>query len=253
MHNMDKMKRLLLLFICFISIYANSQGTDERTGIQIFFKIDKEAFPKSWETEEISAKGTSLDKIEIDRSLKVIIKALSKYPIELVKENIAKIYILKSIEFYGQEFGATNSNDVIYIANNGELLGYSDFYIEKSFHHEFSSILLRNYPKLFNEEKWKRINKISYGNGGVQALKDSKDSQSFDSLLALNGFLFEYATSDLENDFNSFAENLFNPSDEFYLLVDKYVGIHQKYKLIIEFYSKLHKSLTEDFFRKIIK
>ena len=145
---MDKMKRLLLLFICFISIYANSQVTDERTGIQIFFKIDKEAFPKSWETEEISAKGTSLDKIEIDRSLKVIIKALSKYPIELVKENIAKIYILKSIEFYGQEFGATNSNDVIYIANNGELLGYSDFYIEKSFHHEFSSILLRNYPKL---------------------------------------------------------------------------------------------------------
>lgn len=247
------MKILLLLFICFFSIQANSQLTDKRTGIPIFFEIDNETFPKSWETEKISAKGISLDKIEIDRSFKVVIKALSKYPIEVLKENISKIYILKSLEFYGQEFGATNSQDVIYIANNGELLGYSDSYIEESFHHEFSSILLRNYPELFNEDNWERINKISYGNGGVQALKNSKDSQSFDSFLALKGFLYEYAISDLENDFNSFAENLFNPSVEFYLFVDKYVCIHQKYKLIIEFYAKLNKSFTEEYFREIIK
>ncbi len=246
--------KLIAVFIIIIFSTLNSLGqiVDERTGITIEFVANENTFPKSWQNKEIDAKAISLDLSQMERSLHIIKIAISKYPKEVLTKNIKKIYILKSIEFFGQPYGGTNSTDIVYIANSGIMAGYSDNYIEKSFHHEFSSILLRNYPKKIKNQKWKELNNLKYGDGGVEALKLSKDSQLYDSIFNANGFLYEYANSSFENDFNSFAESIFLPKDDFYEIINANSRLLKKYNLIIEFYSSINKEFSEEYFRSFI-
>jgi hypothetical protein len=248
---MNRIKKILLVVVLSIILcHLHAQVYNERTGVPIYSEVNEEIFPDGWKTDEIAPKAVSLDALELERSFKVINNALDKYPIGLIKNNLKGVYLLKTIEFYGQEYGGTNSDDMVYIANEGIDAGYTDNYIETTFHHEFSSILLRNYPDFLNVENWTRINTLPYGEGGVQALKDSTDSQDFDSKYNSNGFLNEYATSSFENDFNTFAENLFNPSDEFYKSIKEYPKLKQKLELILEFFFALDKTLTRDYFIK---
>lgn len=230
---------------------ANAQVFDERTGLTICYTIDAETFPETWRTDEIDAKGVALDEAELNRTLHVIKKALDKYPKDLIIKNLRKIYLLKSIEFYGQEFGGTNSYDVVYVANDGEAQGHTDSFIEQTFHQEFSSILLRNYPHILDSEKWMGINGIPYGAGGVQALKDSGDAMDFEPTLHSQGFLYQYAISSLENDFNSFAENIFCPLKGFHEALLKYPKLKQKYNMVLQFYNTLDKTLTRDYFESL--
>src|ERR1700741_38275 len=181
------MKKILLLFFLFVvpwSVFSQSV-TDPRTGIAIVFTEEENMFPASWYGDEISGKGLSLDTAEYARSEKMILKALSKYPVKVITNNLKKIYVLHSIQFYAQTFGGTNSNDVVYVGNKGVQMGYTDEYLEQTFHHEFSSVLLRKHPSYFDEEKWKAANSkdFSYGAGGVEALKSGESGQEFDAPL----------------------------------------------------------------------
>ncbi|HYG49894.1 MAG TPA: hypothetical protein VD905_03280 [Flavobacteriales bacterium] len=234
----------------FVSILAHAQEYTV-SGIPVRFIVTDETFPESWKSESINAQGVSLDSSEIERSLELVKKAFSKYPESILQANLRAIYVLKSIAFYGQAFGGTNSSDVLYIANNGRQSAYSDNYIEQTIHHEFSSILLRNFPDYFQKEKWLSYNKIEYGDGGVEALKTAKSSQVLDTALHVHGFLHQYASSDMENDFNSFAENIFLPELEFYDVVSTYPAIAGKFEIIISFYNALDELFTKKYFKKI--
>ncbi len=250
------MKYIILFtaLVCSITAFAHDTIVDDRTGIKIIFSADGKIFPDNWYEENINAQGISLDTTEYNRSEKIVKAALQKYPVELLKKNIKKIYILKNVTFYGQSFGGTNSTSNVYLSNNGINEGYTDFYLEQLFHKEFSSILLRNYKKNFKEEEWVKYNSddFTYGNGGVQALKDNKDSENLDTELNKAGFINQYATSSIENDFNAFAGNLFLPKNEFIQAITDHNNLKKKRKIIMEFYSKLDNSFTEKYFDEIL-
>jgi hypothetical protein len=231
---------------------SNANNSDEiKEIIPYHFVVDDVTLPEEWKTKNVSAKAISLDPKEIQRSKKIMNVALEKYPSKILEDNLTKIYVLKYLEFFGQKFGGTNSKDVIYLANQGKKNGYDDAYIEQGFHHEFSSILLRNYSDFFSESAWGKFNKLPYGKSGVDALRDDTDSQELNSKLAKKGFLHQYSISTMENDFNAFAEKIFKPTNEFYEFVDKYPIIKHKYNLTVEFYSKIDNSFTLDFFQKL--
>lgn len=244
--------KLLYTFITTILLSTGVFAQDlEVNGIPVLFVVNDETFPESWKTESINAQGIDLDTAEIKRSYELVKKAFAKYPETVLKNNLRAIYVLKSITFYGQPFGGTNSNDVLYIANKGKQSAYSDDYIEQTIHHEFSSILLRNFPDYFQKEKWLSYNKVGYGDGGVAALKSGSSSQVLDTALHARGFLHQYANSDMENDFNSFAENIFLPEMEFYNVADAYAPIAGKLELIIAFYNELDAQFSRKYFKKI--
>ncbi|MBU0488132.1 MAG: hypothetical protein KKA07_07415 [Bacteroidetes bacterium] len=250
------MKITILVVLSAISFMSFSQEkiVDERTGIEIIFSAEGNIFPDSWLSTTIDAKGISLDPEEYSRSKTVILQALLKYPIAVIKKNLKRIYILKEIEFYGKTFGGTNSTDIVYLSQNGTKNGYSNFYFEQLFHAEFSSILLRNYPQYFDKTNWLKNNssEFSYGDGGVNALKKNLSSERFDAKINEMGLINQYATSSMENDFNSFAKNLFLPKFGFSELIDKYALLKNKRALIIAFYGKIDSSFSEDFFDKIL-
>ena len=225
-------------------------------GDKIIFTADKGIFPSTWYDPEINAKAESLSESEIERSRSIIISALDKYPIEVLKDDLKSVYILKSMNFFGVDYGGTNSNDCVYVTNSGEDMGYSDIYIEETFHHEFSSVLLRKYKQLFDESGWRQINPDGFEyfdevTGGSGAIREGKASKEFDPEFHEMGFLYEYAGSTSENDFNSFAENIFMGDESFFKTVEGYEKLKAKLDLIIRFYNTINPRFTIEYFKEV--
>ncbi|MDD3859033.1 MAG: hypothetical protein PHW83_02450 [Bacteroidales bacterium] len=243
---------ILALSTTFNKINAQIGITDLRTGIEIVFVTEEEMFPESWTEGEINGEAGSLSVSERRRSGNIIKTALSKYPASVLNENLIKIYVLEYLKFYDVTFGGTNSNDIVYLTNKGEDNGYTDFYLEQTFHHEFSSILLRNNSDLFFSTKWESVNNddFVYGKGGVQEIYEDNASLSFEESYHQQGFLHQYAMSGVENDFNSIAENLFCPHPKFWEIYDSYPQIRLKTDLTIKLYHSLNEEFTKQYFLK---
>jgi hypothetical protein len=250
------MKRFRLVLLFSIPVFLHAGATKKDTvilGVPLKFGYHETIFPASWMTPPINGKGESLDPSEFLRTSSVMATALSKYPASVLSRNLRAVYILKSISFYQVGYGGTNSNEDVYLTNNGVARGYTNNYIEQTFHHEFSSILYRNFFTLFNESSWLGANPAGFDyndpENGVGAIRNNESSQELDTLLCERGFLTQYALSGLENDLNTVAQNLFRPAAGFWEIVDRYPRIRKKTRLLIRFYSLIDSSFSEEYFR----
>ena len=249
-------KRSILCFLLITPFYLAAQNPDTTIRkVYIEFNYNKDIFPVSWQPEPINATAQPIEISEIPRTKTVIAKALGKYPEVIFEYNLKTVYFLKEMKFYDVGYGGTNSTDAVYLTNEGISKGYTDKYLEQTFHHEFSSILLRNYPAFLDTNLWKGANSYNFTyndpENGVGAIRNNQSSQALDSLLCLKGVLTQYGGSSIENDVNTFAQNLFCPEKDFWNYVDRFPRIKQKAKLLISFYSKIGAMYTEQYFRKM--
>lgn len=235
------------------AIFSQTQDTTIQQ-VNVVFEYSVYNFPEDWRNEQINAQGQQIAIEEIPRSKRVIAKALNKYGDKLLEYNLKTVYFLKSMKFFNVGFGGTNSTDLLYLTNNGISMGYTDKYIEQTFHHEFSSILFRNYSRFFDTIAWKKANDPTFDyndpESGVGAIRKGRSSQVPDTSLARFGFLTEYSMSSLENDLNTLAQNLFLPDWGFWDIFDKSPGVRTKIQLLIAFYHGLDKRYTEQYFRR---
>jgi hypothetical protein len=159
------------------------------------------------------------------------------------------------MSFYKVDYGGTNSADAVYLTDDGEKNGYNDLYLEQTFHHEFSSILYRNYTSFLNERAWLAANPPGFDyidpENGVGAIRNNQSSQELDTALCKKGFLTQYSESGMENDLNTFAQHIFSPSPGFWDLVDNYPRIATKFNLLVLFYNSISPLFTEKYFRKL--
>jgi hypothetical protein len=159
------------------------------------------------------------------------------------------------MKFYNVAYGGTNSNDALYLTNNGKSNGYTDLYLEQTFHHEYSSILYRNHPSYFKEHLWQKANEAGFSytdpEQGIGAIRNNQSSQDLDTSLCRVGLLTQYATSGMENDINTFAQNLFSPSAGFWDIVDHYPRVKRKVRLLVAFYNKVNPVFTMAYFRRL--
>ena len=235
------------LLVSFILINASvSKGSidryvDPRTGIPIIFIHESDMYPESWLSPAINQKSKSIDTTEIERSQRIILNAFSKYPVRVLRTYLQRVYITSGLEAYGTPMGGTRSENRVYINNTGIKNGYTDDYIEHSFHHEFSSVLLLNSDTIFNSETWNAFNDSSftYGNDEFESIREGRSWQTFDTLLHEKGFIHAYACTTLENDFNSFAQYLFLPPNEFIAAIKKCPRLKRKLFYVIDFYCKI--------------
>lgn len=252
---------LLSATVCAILLHASQDGTgsktkltDTRTQVQIVLELQPEMFPKSWREAPINAEAVPLAPTEVDRSRNLASAALSVYPSKVLKRDLIRVYVCRSIKFYGLEYGGTNSLDTVYLTNDGPDKGYSDAYVIGSFHHELSSIFLRNHPELIKEDAWTANNPddFKYGAGGTEALRSGKASTKYNETLAESGFIAQYAQASFEEDFNMTVEGMFSGNPRFWQLVDAHSRFRAKVLLAIKFYSGLDPAFTESFFRSMI-
>lgn len=246
--------------LAFSFVFLLNQSFAQRTdttirGVKIYFTVKTvSAFPVEWQTAPTSAVSEPIGSWEIKRSKGVIATALAKYPVAVLAKTIKDVYFFKTMSFFDVGYGGTNSNDAVYITNDGPANGYTDAYLEQTYHHEYSSILFRDYPSLLDTVAWKSANVAGFDyndpEAGVGAIRNNQSSQDLDTDLCNKGFLTQYSYSSLENDVNTVAQNLFKPDPVFWDYVDRFPRVRQKVKLLIGFYNKLDKSFTEAYFRK---
>ncbi|MES2776140.1 MAG: hypothetical protein V4722_18325 [Bacteroidota bacterium] len=222
--------------------------------VKIVFTYTKNIFPREWQEGAINGKGEEILPTEITRTKEIMIAALNKYPTEVFKADLNTVYFLKQLSFYDVGYGGTNSTANLYLTSNGITNGYTDKYVEQTFHHEFSSILLRKHMSLLDTFAWNACASKGFGYNdpldGVGAIKNNEASQEIDTQLCKEGVLTQYAHSGMENDVNTFAQNLFKPDERFWYAVEAFPLIRKKAKLLIDFYQKLNPMFTENYFRK---
>jgi hypothetical protein len=251
-------RTLTLSIIFIISIHsqtlAQRQYKDEHAGTIVCFPLDEDIFPKTWENDQINPQITALEEESQVRVKLILGNAFDKYPPKLLRKNLKKVYVLKTLSFFGlPSYGGTYNRRDIYITDNGISNGYTDKYIEGSFHHEFSSVLMKRHSKHLDVEAWNASKPAGfiYGEGGKEALMTGNTSLFLDSSLIVNGFLNEYSLASMEEDFNCYAENLFLSDDEFWEAWEQSEAVRRKTEIIIDFYNSLNSVFTLQYFRDL--
>jgi hypothetical protein len=249
------MKRLLLFSLAAYGFFAATpnfahaadaalidqqiESLRQEYGVQVHYRFDPATyFPKSWLAPPRSAKGSQLDLDEVERFIPIISKFLQRNPKAVIQRNLSDIYLSGTLEFFGKPFGGSNSLKAVYVHSAGKSRGFTDDFLQEGLHHEFSSILMRNYQ--FPTAQWNQINPpdFSYGNSGVEVLGQTALHGQSDELLT-QGFLEKYCRSTMENDFNVVSAWLFVTPDKLKPLVEKYPRIAAKTQLAIAFYRSI--------------
>ncbi len=228
---------------------SSSCRADGRSGVQLCWNSDESIFPSS-SARRYSMSATPLSQTERERSLSCVSEALGRYPSPLLRNNLSAVFVVKDLRFLGITAAGTYGADRVFLANGGHANGYTSPWIRRTFHSEFSSVLLWRHPELFDERAWDACNppKFRYSSDGVQAVKNGQASMSTGIYWWMRGFLNRYATSSREEDFNSVVEYLFTHSPSERLALQLNPSLSRKAALVQTFYRKLGMSIDKPAF-----
>ncbi|MBI5857257.1 MAG: hypothetical protein HZB42_06370 [Sphingobacteriales bacterium] len=198
------MKVGIILLLGFLLARQSASSQDSLLWKKVLLYDGKNSiFPVSWLDKEINAKATEADTASFHNDSLFIAKAFSKYPDEVILKEVRKIYLLGKLRFNGENFFGTNSRYDLYIAlnNNDE--------IERTFHHELSSMLFRNHPSYKIREEWEKLSPELLSTSSAAAMKAGYYSTEYAPELLEKGYFSKYSLSNWENDFNMYAEEIF--------------------------------------------
>lgn len=233
---------------------AETVITLRETPVPVVTGSGEEIFPEAWRGGKVAASGEMLPDQRREESLRVMDAALAKYPAEVLREHLHRVYLLGELRYRGVITSGTNSKKCVYLKIGLPEKGFTPQHNEGVFHAEFSSILLRNRPEFLDQTAWKAANPpgFTYLGNGVDAVKQDKARTKLDDKLNASGFLSEYGQSTLENDFNSFAARLWAGDAALWEIASQHAAIQRKLSLVMRFYQQLHPRLDEKHFRQSI-
>lgn len=266
------MKRIALAAICLLLVLRPflAAGQDENL---IDFPAGGQSLPAAWRQAPISAKVLPLASQHREYASKLIQRALSKYPAQVIAAHLEGVSLVGGLEFYQVTYGGT------YLATGKRiLLVYKPHFepraFEQRFHHEFSSLLLRAHQREFEARRWTAANPpgfryrspglIESSNGHrpqatqVIAEEQKKTGGSGSTLLQLDpalmgdGFLTAYNRISAEQDVNETAAHLFtNP--RLWDLCAEHPRIDQKVDVLIDFYRRIDPLMDRVYFRNLTR
>ena len=232
------------------SVLYSGRIIEPLSRVIISWQPEPDMFPRDWRVPPVSAQARGLMPNQVKPQLDAVKRAMSRYSPELIRQNISRVYIVNGLSFYGLDYGGTYSHDRVYLVACKHNTGI----VEASFHHEFSSILLRNHGNRFPKNDWfaELPPGTQYRFGGVEALRSGEISLAWSPQFHAQGFLCEYGKASFEEDVNTFAEALFTGQGVFRLAA-QYPRIARKVHLLVSFYSSLDPALTRSSFENIEK
>lgn len=202
----------------------------------------KQYFTDEWNNDFVRPKAIPIKDDQLHRFLTILPVELTKYPAKLIKSDLHAIALSSSLSLYGIEYGGSNSGKRIYMTVLSPEQGYTDEYIKRTIHHEFSSILIRDHK--FPLREWRAalpegVRYLDSIDKEVKTIEVGRDISLASRKLLEQGFLSSYGRTNYINDVNTYAELLFVEPNKIKLLANKYRIIGIKYNLLIEFYKNL--------------
>lgn len=237
----------------------------------VFFPEDRSFLPKAWIEAPIEADIEVLRPELRLAALGIVEAALAKYPKKLREKYLDGVAVVGALRFYGVGYGGT------YMANTRRIVlvyraSFDNRGFEQRFHHEFSSLLLKQNRDLFESRRWvgANVSGFSYRATGIIEEQDGDRSEAtrvlaaeqqrtggsgstllrLDTELMKSGFLTVYNQVSIEQDLNETAAHLFtNP--ELWEFCRRFPRIDQKVDVLIDFYRKLDPGMDRIFFRRL--
>jgi hypothetical protein len=213
-------------------------------GVRVHVKYDPDSyFHTIWKRAPISAHGIQIEPDGAIRITRLIPDFLAMYPRALIADNLSSVYLLKSLSFYGLEYGGTYSGADIYITSHGDGKKHNDLCISALMHSEFSSILYRNYA--FPTEEWGKINESGWryvGSGKDVLGRPNLYDQTEDSLR--KGFICAYSEASLEEDVNMYVFAVIYRRFSLIRAAARHKRVKQKLEVLTRFYERISHQLN---------
>jgi hypothetical protein len=215
----------------------------------VFIHRDKGdlAISSRWRSEPANGTAKPISLANLCHYLPILVAELEKYPADVLRENVASIYLLDSLMFFDVAYGGTAMDGSVYLTGGSQLDGYSDDYFRALIHHELSSILIAAYP--FPTDQWTSANPSAFRytelNGDTLQKIARTDNNKSDEALYLSGFLSSYGRTTLENDVNLYAEFALSNPNRLRELSARYPRVAQKTRILEKFYKQIAIDLPE--------
>jgi hypothetical protein len=170
----------------------------------------------------------------LDESLRGVEDALTVYPTSFVSSQIDAIFVAGNLFLDDEPAGGTYHQTWIIVASTTDPEGESNYNSALyGVHHELSSFI---YHKSYDIAK-------SWGSLMPKGWLPKLSSKESLSIIEQptdyeNGFLNNYATTTIQNDFNTYAEFVFARTDELIELAKQYPLVTKKLRLFINAYSQ---------------
>lgn len=251
-----------------ISITRSGRSDTRSAGQELIsWEANVNIFPEEWAKEPFCAAVKPIERSQRTRAHALVNRAIQKYPESLIKETLPRVFVVGELTFFNkQQFSGTTSHRAVYLVVKPEAAGYTDHFIEATFHREYSSLLLNIYLKHLDQSSWEAINPKGFRylgasswerpkgkDGGATAIENGKTSLSLQGRVGYldYGFLTEYSKSSIENDFNEYAAALFMEKSGLRELAEKHPAVAKKRNATIQFYSSIVPELNANYFMNI--
>lgn len=182
-------------------------------------------------------------------------REMAKYPAEVLRKNLKTVYVVDTLTLSGVRAAGTNSVDAVFVADwkvydrhplrRQRLVG--------AFHHELSSILLRNYETSFSTEEWMKLNprNFQYLGDGIDAIQQGHSDGRIDPRLFEQGFVCEYGKASLEDDVNTLCEAMLMGDRQVWQGIAVYAPLREKCALIVRLYESIDPRMNAEFFQRL--
>jgi len=196
------------------------------------------------------------DANDFARFVRTITPAIQRYAPALMRQHLSSVYCLDALTLGGSILAGTydSAQRSVYLVhkrtNASSPLRYSSL-IRQTFHHEFSSLLMKAHG--FDEGAWRQA-------AGLAFRYEQDEDISFrwklfrgyidpveDSVLFNRGLLRHYSETGVENDFNTYAQTIFVQPEVMRPLIAQYPIIARKYQLFKDFYLGIDPGLAPVF------
>jgi len=203
---------------------------EEQYKVDIIYNIDDDFLNEDIFNVSLNNSAQQMSDFQLARYSVLLLEFFSKYPKSIIHDELKMIKLSGALILYGIRYGGTSVGSSVYLTGMDY---HTDVFAEEIFHHEFSSILMRNHK--FPQDAWQASNLTEFKYALRRAIVEDTDRVGND-LVYSKGFLTKYAMSNLENDFNVMAEQVFTNPKRLKILIQQYPIIKKKYILLREFY-----------------
>lgn len=175
---------------------------------------------------------------QFDRYVTLVNRALAKYPPALIRKHLKQIRVGGEYLEDGGIITGMYDRDRLFLFYNDKNGDNSDLYLEQTIHHEFSSILIKDYN--FPAFDWLKLNPSDFRYiikpSEINAYMNSVESYNASEAQLKQGLVSCYGKANAENDINSYAELIFTKPETMKEYIRKYPRISRKYEMIKQFY-----------------
>jgi hypothetical protein len=249
---------LALLLVCCSRTYSKEQidllfePITSKYGIEIIYEID-ETFTPIWAGGGgAHAEYCVLEPMHqrvLSRYPQILEEAFAKYPVHVINKYLSAVHfagILKDGNLYGSgTFDSTRR--IVYLVDHGTKSGQEAM---RTFHHEFSSLLLARHGLFLNPWLEQHPEGLRYRS---QMYDNDEDVYAGTSLVGTEadyekGFVNSYGQTNFENDFNEYAAMVFAYPEKFKQIMNQYPRVRCKFLVFLDFYQKIDPIFTEEYF-----